>query len=230
MSARLAAQTQKAAGIPNGMRTATIAAVSSTGVTLSVSGGLITAGVGVLGSYSPVVGDTVAVFRQDSSWLILGQSTPVGAGGILLDQLTGPTGSITGTTPVPILTVDLPLPGQYVFDAQLNVTNTTTAGIPGFALDGTATPVSWRWASGTTVYQQAAGSQGFTSSGTAYPSVGQPLSQANWPVSGGYSAVRILGQITVSSAGSLSACLSQTVAGSAIGRDGSIFTVRKVNG
>ena len=72
MSTRLAHQTQKTAGIGNGMRTATIAAVSGSVVTLSVSGGLFSSGVGVVGSYIPAVGDTVAVFRQDSSWLVLG--------------------------------------------------------------------------------------------------------------------------------------------------------------
>jgi hypothetical protein len=72
VSTRLAHQTQKAAGIPNGMRTATVAAVTGSVVTLSISGGLFTAGVGVLSTYNPIVGDTVAVFRQDSSWLILG--------------------------------------------------------------------------------------------------------------------------------------------------------------
>lgn len=80
MTVKLAHQTQKTAGIPNGMRTATIVAVSGTAVTISVSGGQFTAGVGVLTSYVPNVGDVVAVFRQDSSWLILGPTTasPVG--------------------------------------------------------------------------------------------------------------------------------------------------------
>lgn len=72
MSAKLAHQTQKTVGIGNGMRTATIAAVSGSAVTISVSGGQFSSGVGVLTSYAPQVGDTVAVFRQDSSWLILG--------------------------------------------------------------------------------------------------------------------------------------------------------------
>lgn len=72
MTTKLAAATQKTAGIGNGMRTATIAAVSGSAVTLSVGGGLITSGVGVIDSYTPVVGDIVAVFRQDSSWLVLG--------------------------------------------------------------------------------------------------------------------------------------------------------------
>jgi hypothetical protein len=72
VTTKLAHQTQKTAGIPNGMRTATITAVSATAITISVSGGQFSAGVGVVTSYVPIVGDTVAVFRQDSSWLILG--------------------------------------------------------------------------------------------------------------------------------------------------------------
>lgn len=75
MSVKLAHQTQKAAGISNGMRTATIAAVSGGVVTLSINGGEFSSGVGVLASYTPVAGDVVAVFRQDSSWLVLGRMT-----------------------------------------------------------------------------------------------------------------------------------------------------------
>ena len=80
MSTRLAHQTQKTAGIPNGMRTATVAAVTGGAngtVTLSVSGGEFTSGVGVVTSYAPRVGDVVAVFRQDSSWLVLGPTSAV---------------------------------------------------------------------------------------------------------------------------------------------------------
>jgi hypothetical protein len=70
---RLAQQTQKTAGIGNGMRTATVAAVSGNVVTISVTGTQFSTGVGVLASYTPAVGDVVAVFRQDSSWLVLGK-------------------------------------------------------------------------------------------------------------------------------------------------------------
>lgn len=77
MTTKLAHQTQKTAGIPNGMRTATVAAVSSTAVTITVNGGNFTSGVGVVTSYAPKVGDVVAVFRQDSSWLILGPTSAV---------------------------------------------------------------------------------------------------------------------------------------------------------
>ena len=95
MSARLASQTQKSIGISNGMRTASIAAVSGGVVTLAISGGLVSSGVGVLESYTPVVGDTVAVFRQDSSWLVLGSiaATTIAKRG----QLTGTVSlSLTG--------------------------------------------------------------------------------------------------------------------------------------
>jgi hypothetical protein len=77
VSTKLAHQTQKVAGIPNGMRTATVTAVSASAVTISVSGGSFSAGVGVVTSYAPRVGDTVAVFRQDSSWLVLGPTSAV---------------------------------------------------------------------------------------------------------------------------------------------------------
>ena len=88
MSARLASQTQKSIGIGNGMRTASVAAVSGSTVTLSISGGLISSGVGVLESYTPVVGDTVAVFRQDSSWLVLGS---------IASSVIATRGQLTGT-------------------------------------------------------------------------------------------------------------------------------------
>lgn len=79
MTTKLAHQTQKAAGIPNGMRTATVTAVNGSAVTISVAGGSFSSGVGVLASYAPSVGDVVAVFRQDSSWLVLGSAALVGA-------------------------------------------------------------------------------------------------------------------------------------------------------
>jgi hypothetical protein len=79
VTTKLAHQTQKTAGIGNGMRTATIAAVTGSAVTIAVAGGQFSSGVGVLTSYAPIVGDTVAVFRQDSSWLILGPTSAVNA-------------------------------------------------------------------------------------------------------------------------------------------------------
>ena len=94
MTTKLAHQTQRIAGIGNGMRTATIAAVNGTAVTISVAGGQFSSGVGILPSYSPTVGDVVAVFRQDSSWLVLGPiSTIVGT-----TRRVGTTNAVTDGT------------------------------------------------------------------------------------------------------------------------------------
>lgn len=75
MATRLPHQVQKTAGISNGMRTATVTAVNSGNPTLSINGGTFSSGIGVLASYTPVVGDVVAVFRQDAFWLVLGKVT-----------------------------------------------------------------------------------------------------------------------------------------------------------
>lgn len=110
MSTKLAHQTQKTAGIGNGMRTATVTAVSP--VTISINGGEFSSGVGVLDSYVPAVGDVVAVFRQDSSWLILG------ATGVSLGPQ--PRATLTGTTPVNVAGVDsiiIPVTFSLVFPA-----------------------------------------------------------------------------------------------------------------
>jgi hypothetical protein len=104
VTARLAHQTQKAVGIPNGMRTGTITAVTTGGVTISVSGGTFSAGVGVVTSYAPRVGDTVAVFRQDSSWLILGPTSGVNGWQAMAD-LGYQNGWVDRGSPFPI--------GQY---------------------------------------------------------------------------------------------------------------------
>jgi hypothetical protein len=48
--------------------------VSGNAITISVAGGSFTSGVGCIGGYAPRVGDVVAVFRQDSSWLIIGRT------------------------------------------------------------------------------------------------------------------------------------------------------------
>lgn len=85
MTTKLAHQTQKTAGIGNGMRTATVTAVDGDAITITVSGGQFTSGVGVVTSYAPIVGDVVAVFRQDSSWLILGPTSAVNGWTLMAD-------------------------------------------------------------------------------------------------------------------------------------------------
>jgi hypothetical protein len=135
VSTKLAHQTQKTAGIPNGMRTATIVAVTSATVTISVSGGQFTAGVGVITSYVPVVGDTVAVFRQDSSWLILGVTTASPAGNWVrfsdLGYLNGWSDRNPGSQPIGqyrIVGDSVQITGQIINAAASNTT--VVSGLP----------------------------------------------------------------------------------------------------
>lgn len=149
---------------------------------------------------------------------------------VLVDQLTADGSGITGTSLSTVLTVTLPAAGTYAFDALLLAANTVSAGRPGFGIGGTSTPTAWRWASQTTVYQQASGSQGLSASGTTYPSTGTATSQNDWPVSTGYSAIGIKGQVTVSAAGTLTMRLSEALgSGTVTPKNGSIVTVRMVN-
>jgi len=162
VTTKLAHQTQKTAGIGNGMRTATIAAINP--VTLSVNGGQFSSGVGVLDSYTPAVGDTVAVFRQDSSWLVMGAISPPVSGlsprniqtGTVLVSIAATVSSFTTVTfdvPFPVAPVVVPnmdtAPGP---SARLGTraTGVTTTGFSlyTFATDNVATtitnvPVSW---------------------------------------------------------------------------------------
>lgn len=127
MSTKLAHQTQKAAGIGNGMRTATVAAITSSGITISVAGGSFTAGVGVVTSYAPAVGDTVAVFRQDSSWLILGRVAPASTRGIAsLGSDSGPYGSETVIASTPVETWKADTAYVATVRGRWKPTNTTT--------------------------------------------------------------------------------------------------------
>lgn len=74
MTTKLAHQTQKTAGVGNGLRTGTVSAVGSAGVTVNVNGSDV-GPFACLDNMLPVVGDTVSVFRQDSAWLILGRAS-----------------------------------------------------------------------------------------------------------------------------------------------------------
>lgn len=66
----------EAAKSNTGLRLGTVVSSSSAGVMVSVSGGTV-GPAATVSSYSPAVGDTVAIIRQDSSWLVLGGSAPV---------------------------------------------------------------------------------------------------------------------------------------------------------
>lgn len=75
-STKLAKQTQKTAGIGNGLRTATVASVTQQGVMLNINGSIV-GPFACTAAMLPVVGSTVSVFRQDSTWIILGHANPV---------------------------------------------------------------------------------------------------------------------------------------------------------
>jgi hypothetical protein len=154
VTTKLAHQTQKAAGIGNGMRTATVVAVSP--LTLSVNGGEFSSGVGVLGPYLPAVGDVVAVFRQDSSWLVLGPTgVSLGPQPRAVD-----TGSVSVSVSA-VATVAVAVTFNFTFSAAPVVTTNVTAGAgvartwfsqaisittTGFLLrvsDGSGTPNTW---------------------------------------------------------------------------------------
>lgn len=152
MTTKLAHQTQKTAGISNGMRTATVTAISP--LTISVSGGEFSSGVGTLGSYLPKVGDVVAVFRQDSSWLVLGSTSP----GVMIETgsvTTGPTAAGSFATPVvfdtafpatPVVMVNCDTLAGPSSQWSGRATSRTTDG---FNLSGTGPAAtfsaSWQW-------------------------------------------------------------------------------------
>lgn len=75
-STKLAKQTQKTAGIGNGLRTATVASVTQQGVMLNINGSIV-GPFACTAAILPVVGSTVSVFRQDSTWIIMGHANPV---------------------------------------------------------------------------------------------------------------------------------------------------------
>lgn len=78
--ASLAGQVQEAAGAPGSVR---IGLVTSTSPLVITAQGVQFRGIGVLASYTPVAGDTVALLGQSptsgsdpSSWLVLGKVNP----------------------------------------------------------------------------------------------------------------------------------------------------------
>lgn len=155
MSTKLAHQTQKAAGIGNGMRTATIVAVASGAVTIAVAGGQFSSGVGVLGSYIPKAGDVVAVFRQDSSWLILGlaQNGPSSVVGVVtITPVANTPTSLAVVFPVPLVgtsfacqvTPNTSVPGSTVLTVSYTGLSATGVTLWIYRTGTTPTQLSYR--------------------------------------------------------------------------------------
>lgn len=76
MASKLPAQVQKSAGIGNGMRSGIVTATSSgSGYMVNINGAVV-GPFACLDNVYPVVNDVVTLFRQDSSWLIIGRANP----------------------------------------------------------------------------------------------------------------------------------------------------------
>ncbi len=125
------------------------------------------------------------------------------------DQLTSNQTAVTSTVVTPFLTVTLPAAGKYTFECDFIMTVITAVSRPGFALGGTCTPVDWRWGSDSRQYNNATGTQAFTSSGTSFNSTGVALVNSDWSVSSGFSGSRVWGTVNVSAAGTLTFGISR---------------------
>jgi hypothetical protein len=149
----------------------------------------------------------------------------------LYDQRTSDSALIGTTTLVSVLQVTLPAVGTYVWDLQGSFTNTTTAGKPGFALGGSATPTAWRWNSGTVHYQNLGiAHEGINAFGTTFPGAtsGQQLTNSNFTTTTGHSWMTIKGTITISAIGTLQWRFSELVAGSFQMKSGAMVTCQFV--
>lgn len=122
MSTKLAKQTQKTVGIGNGLRTATVASVSQAGVMLNINGAVV-GPFACTAAMMPVVGSSVSVFRQDSTWIILGHAMPVPP-----QIITGITAAVTGATGTSgILNYPVPYPPSVQLAGFANILNGTSA-------------------------------------------------------------------------------------------------------
>lgn len=77
---RLAAATSRRAGTPNSLRTGTVVAVAPAGITVTVGGGTVTAGMMGGAGAGVAPGAVVALFNQGDSWLITGVINGAGQG------------------------------------------------------------------------------------------------------------------------------------------------------
>lgn len=123
----------------NAMRTGKVYAVDGLTVSCLVNGGVVDAG--YLSSYAPAVGDTVAISRQDSAWLILGSINGSGGG-----SGSSGGGSVAGA----------------LLAAKVTNGNTTLASTAGAAVLVTKYSVTFAQASGHTVMVRARFSWGST--------------------------------------------------------------------
>jgi hypothetical protein len=90
----LSTQTQDKTQNPSDLRVGKVSAVSAAGVNVDVAEGNVLAA--HLDSYSPAIGDAVALMKTQDSWLIMGRT--IGPGTRERTDLTGPGPAVTGST------------------------------------------------------------------------------------------------------------------------------------
>lgn len=101
MVSRLPKQVQTTAGIPNGLRAATVASVVAGGVMIKINGATL-GPYAWISPYTPLVGDVVSVFRQDSSWVVLGPLVTRQPGYGQIGPVGGNGATSASTTPVAV--------------------------------------------------------------------------------------------------------------------------------
>lgn len=215
------------------LRTGVISAVNTNGTVDVTLSGVTVAGVPHLMSAGIEVGTIVQLLSYRGSLLVLGTSAGSGQsiGGSWYDEVdTNPAGT-TSTTGTAYMSVTLPGPGTYAFSVHLLFTLTTATGVPGFALGGTSTPSSYRWASVCTPAGSTTGQQGLQASGTSYPTNVEILSQTLLAAVATYGAILINGRVTVTAGGTLTFRVGRTSGTGTVNiKDSSNVSVRAVNG
>lgn len=153
----------------NEMRISTITSISP--LQISVQGGEVTAG--KLASYAPIIGDTVAVLRQDATWLILGSTNtalrtgfayPLFAQASALLGLTAAVQDVAGTTVT--FTTGSPAALYISWTGDFESLGTTaTLGVLAVSVDGTtlSSPIATFNNAGITGNRASPGNQIWTS-------------------------------------------------------------------
>lgn len=90
----ISTETQGKTENPSDLRVGVVSAVTSQGVGVDVAEGTVFAA--HLDSYSPAVGDAVALMKTQDSWLVMGRT--IGPGTRAASDLTGPGPAFTGST------------------------------------------------------------------------------------------------------------------------------------
>lgn len=142
----------------NGVRVGEVLSVNP--LRIDLAGGIISAG--ILGSYSPVVGDFVSLVRQDGTWLAVGATGDASArGGSILTAAKRTNAGVTNSTaltPDEELVLPVGVDAIYAMTGHLIFTATTVADIKW----DLANPAECEWEAIVWTFQAslALGSQG----------------------------------------------------------------------